>query len=464
MKHKNLSILALAMSCLVVPRGLAIGQSPTSGAVPTQKGDPAIPESAAGKQLAWFLGVLSAGSSRDEVGAHMAESFKQFIEPGRLATQLEYVGTTILGGGPAVIDRLDPEPSPNRVSGLIRSEANGVVMSFWITVEEETGLIDGLSNQVLHGAGATAPKTWEELDARLEKLPGEVYVYAAALADDGTLRPVHVRNGGARLGTGSTFKLYVLGALTEMVMEGRASWEQPLAIRDEWKSLPSGEMHLLPAGTERPLSEYALKMISISDNTATDHLVMFVGRERVEAYMSRLHGEPTLNIPFLTTRELFTMKLALDRTMAERYIAADVPTRRAMLAPDGDVGKTAPNMLAAAFWKKPVWIDSIEWFCTGEECARAMVEADRLAALPGNEPAMRALRTNPGIGMDRMVWKKPAFKGGSEVGVINLTWLLDRKDGRRFVLSFGWNDPKSPVSDQESVEFAGAAVGILGRN
>lgn len=191
---------------------------------------------------------------------------------------------------------------------------------------------------------------------------------------------------------------------------------------------------------------------------------MFVGRERVEAYMSRLHGEPTLNIPFLTTRELFTMKLALDRTMAERYIAADVPTRRAMLAPDGDVGKTAPNMLAAAFWKKPVWIDSIEWFCTGEECARAMVEADRLAALPGNEPAMRALRTNPGIGMDRMVWKKPAFKGGSEVGVINLTWLLDRKDGRRFVLSFGWNDPKSPVSDQESVEFAGAAVGILGRN
>ena len=437
----------------------AMGQE-AGAPVARENGSVTIPDTPAGKQLTWFLGVLS-GESPEGVGEHMAESFKGFIKPNVLAMQLGYVSSTTLGGGPAVIDRLDPASGAGRISGRIRSEANGAVMSFWLSVEEGTGLIDGLSNQLLHGAGANAAKTWAELDARLDELPGEVYVFAAEVGEDGALRPIHVRNGGTRLGTGSTFKLYVLGALAEKVAAGEAAWDEGLAIRDEWKSLPSGVMQLDPAGTEHPLSEYALKMISISDNTATDHLMMFVGRERVEAYMSRLHGEASRNIPMLTTREFFTMKLTEDRTLAERYSEADVATKRAMLAPEGEVGRATPNLLAAALWKKPVWIDRIEWFATGEECARAMLEVDRLSRLPGNGPAGAAIRANPGIGFDRKVWKGVAFKGGSEVGVINLTWLLDRADGRRFVLSFGWNDPKNPVSDMESVEFAGSAAVML---
>jgi hypothetical protein len=433
------------------------GQTPAAATTPI-----AVPATPAGAQLEWFLGVLS-GKEPTDIDRRMSPKFKEFITPTLLGRQLQIVSQSILGGGPAVLDTLDAASTRERVAGRIRSEANGTVMSFWITVEPETGLIDGLSSQVIPGAAADAAKTWEELDVKLAAKPGTVYLYTASVGEDGLLTPIHVRNGDARLGTGSTFKLYVLGALAEMVMEGKASWDQPLAIRDDWKSLPSGTMQDELPGAEHPLSHYALKMISISDNTATDHLIEFVGRERVEAFMARLNADPARSTPFLKTRELFALKLAEDRTLGERYIAADVPTRRAMLAPEGEVGKTAPNLMAAAFWRKPVWIDTLEWFCTGEECARVMVEVDRLSRVEGNGPVATAIRTNPGMGFDRKMWKGVAFKGGSEIGVINLTWLLERADGRRFVVSFGWNDPKSAVDDEGAVKLAGEAVGMLER-
>ena len=44
-------------------------------------------------------------------------------------------------------------------------------------------------------------------------------------------------------------------------------------------------------------------MIAISDNTATDHLIDLVGRDRVEAALTVFgHSDPAMTVPFLTTR------------------------------------------------------------------------------------------------------------------------------------------------------------------
>ena len=67
---------------------------------------------------------------------------------------------------------------------------------------------------------------------------------------------------------GSAFKLYVLGALARAVADGDATWQERLAIRDAWKSLPSGAMRDEPAGSAFTLRHYAEQMISVSDNTA----------------------------------------------------------------------------------------------------------------------------------------------------------------------------------------------------
>ena len=67
-------------------------------------------------------------------------------------------------------------------------------------------------------------------------------------------------------------------------------------------------------------------MISVSDNTATDMLINLVGRSAVEAALTATGmASPALDRPFLTTREIFILKLDQWPALAKRYIAADEP-------------------------------------------------------------------------------------------------------------------------------------------
>ena len=45
----------------------------------------------------------------------------------------------------------------------------------------------------------------------------------------------------------------------------------------------------------------------------------------------------------------------------------------------------------------------------------------------------------------RKDWSYVGYKGGSEPGVLNLTWLLRDEAGEWRVLSLSWNNPEAPV-------------------
>ena len=66
----------------------------------------------------------------------------------------------------------------------------------------------------------------------------------------------------------------------------------------------------------------------------------------------------------------------------------------------------------------------------------ADAEAFRIMAI--NPSATPAIKAN---------WHYIGFKGGSEPGVLNLTWLLTDKAGRDWVLTLGWNNPRAVVDE-----------------
>lgn len=438
---------------------------PASGGV-------AIPDSPVGRQVTWFMGALS-GDDAGDVGSHFTPEFNAQIPPKMMAQQLQGISQSLMGMGKTdpdgnalrvVLVSIDPGLTETFMSGVMRSEANGTLLAFRMVIDEGSGLIAGVNSSVIPGTGTGAAQTWQDLDERISAKPGEFSVYIGEIGADGALEEVFGHHADRRLAIGSTFKLYILGALAEMVRAGEATWEQELAIQEKWKSLPSGTMQNELAGTTHPLSHYALKMISISDNTATDHLLHFVGRERVEAYMATMNADPARSTPFLTTREMFAMKLGEDRTLADRYIEADLSTRRAMLAEGGEVANAVPSMIAAAAWKRPLWIDTLEWFASAQECAEVIAEVAAIGEEPGQAPALQAMTANPGIGFDRSVWTRIAFKGGSEPGVIALTWDLTRADGRRFVVSYVWNDREKEVPQDEMIDLAGQGIALVGRH
>ena len=237
---------------------------------------------------------------------------------------------------------------------------------------------------------------------------------------------------------GSTFKLYVLAALARAVSDGRLSWDQVVAL--DTKSFPSGQMQDWPDGSPVTLHTAATLMISISDNTATDLVMRTVGREAIEAEM-RATGHAGLGktLPFLTTREMFVIK---SGEMGAAYAAADEAERRVMLASLDLEDIDEERFLATFTSGTPVLIEDIEWFASMKD-QRALMQV--LATLP-DDTARQIMAVNPVFDEEESAgWDYVGYKGGSEAGVLNMSWLLRDEAGQWHMLAISQMDPESEV-------------------
>ena len=68
------------------------------------------------------------------------------------------------------------------------------------------------------------------------------------------------------------------------------------------------------------------------------------------------------------------------------------------------------------------------------------------------------LSQNPGIAIDKAEFPWVGFKGGSEPGVMTLSWLLQRADGRWFAVSLFYADESAPIDDERALYHAMALV------
>jgi beta-lactamase class A len=334
-------------------------------------------------------------------------------------------------------------------------------MSFPAKIGIESGAPNRI-DMLWFGSPQSMTITPGEIIGKLKALHGRTSLAVFRL-DGAAPRLTHGLEPDAPLAIGSTFKLYVLGALAQEAAKDRVPWERVVRLDERFKPLPSGVLQSWPAGTPLTVQTLACEMISTSDNTATDHLLRLLGRAAVEAVQKTMgHATPERNVPFLTTRELFQLK---EKGHAERmsaYLARDAAGRRAYL--DDSLSRMARTELAGFDLRTPVAIDRIEWFASTADLCRAMSwlrvrtegEANRRAA-----PARAILAINPGVELDRKAWTYVGYKGGSEPGVLNMTWLLGRRDGAWFAVSASWNDEGKSVDTAELATLMQSLIGLL---
>ena len=333
--------------------------------------------------------------------------------------------------------------------------ASGTPLKASIVVGSTTpNLIAGLLFQPY--SAAPVPTSWSQVDTELRALAGRAAMVATEV---GKRPPLHALQPDTPGAIGSAFKLYVLGALGSAVARGSASWNEKLALHAAWKSLPSGDLRTAPDGRRYTLRYFAQQMIAVSDNTAADHLIHRVGRPAVEAELAAMGMRtPRLDTPFLTTRELFALKLSASPALRDAYVAGSPAQRQRLLA---RVDALPVTLAAATAWAAPREVSTIEWFASPSDLAQAMVALQAAARRPGLAPIRQILARNPGMPFDKKTWRYVAFKGGSEPGVLSLTWLLTRSDGRSFVLSIVLNDPNKAIDETGAVNVAEGAVDLL---
>ena len=131
--------------------------------------------------------------------------------------------------------------------------------------------------------------------------------------------------------------------------------------------------------------------------------------------------------------------------------------RRALL--DGRVAATPIALADLADWTAPRAIDTLEWFADTNDLCAAMAALRDLGGPADRSAVLEILAVNPGMQVDAARWPYVGFKGGSEPGVLQLTWLLRRADDRWFVLSMTIDDPASAAD--HTLAAVGLAQGAL---
>lgn len=287
---------------------------------------------------------------------------------------------------------------------------------------------------------APSPMQWSLLDTNLQSLSASSNLLVAEFRGN-ACQTIHGRNQDQSLAIASTFKLYVLGELARQIQLGQASWDEQIALTDELRSMPSGDYAYAPAGKMVSLRQLAEAMIWQSDNTATDHLINRLGRENVQqAFQAYGHGDPALNAPLLLTKEMFGIKMSQSPDWMSAWQAAPEDVQLQMLAETIDPMRINPTG-GWGRWNGPTAIDGIEWFASADDLCRATAALWSMGAQKGLEP-VRDLLTGNRYGItDTTTWPRAGYKGGYEAGVVNMTFVLERNDGRVFFVSAGYNDP-----------------------
>lgn len=96
-------------------------------------------------------------------------------------------------------------------------------------------------------------------------------------------------NGETPFPMASTFKIPILATFFTQLSEGKFSLDQRITLKQDDKSMGSGILPYFEAGVQPTLLDLVTLMIIISDNTATDMVIDFVGgTDVVESYMHAL--------------------------------------------------------------------------------------------------------------------------------------------------------------------------------
>jgi beta-lactamase class A len=304
---------------------------------------------------------------------------------------------------------------------------------------------------------AFAQQVDEIASTALAELPGKTAFLFTEITENGP-KPVFELRADERFAVGSSFKLFILGELIEEVNEGRRRPDDSMLLRADRIGPPASELAAWPIGSPITLHTLALKMISISDNTATDHLLYLLGREQVEARMQAMgHGAAQLNRPLLSTREMTMLRDKAEKMPGRAYQKLNEQDRRQFL---GSKLAAVPDYEKLEF--DTTAYDLAEWYASPTDMAHALDWIYRHTT-PGHPAALMRgiLAVDPKLPQDRAIWPFVGFKGGSEDQLLAGNWLLEHRNGRWYSFHVFCNSPREKVEPQQLMKATAAIFAAI---
>lgn len=308
-------------------------------------------------------------------------------------------------------------------------------------------VLDSVAPYPVIGLQVTGANVADDSIAKIKQeftaLPGIAGFEVAELGPDKT-GVIASFNADRQLAIGSTFKLYVLAALSSKITNSDRNWDDVVLLYR--KSLPSGILQDWPDNTPMTLQALATLMISVSDNSATDILMTELGSEAIDVMVYETnHSAPDKMLPILNTIEFFDLKMPRNDDVRPLYVAATNAQQRELLT-RYQIGLFPKAIEISNLANRPMHIDTIEWFAAPSDVTGVLKVLDKI-----EDPVVKdILGINPIIPPgDALRWSYIGGKGGSEPGVISFAFLTKSKSGKTYAVSGSWNNSEAPVDNDK---------------
>ena len=107
---------------------------------------------------------------------------------------------------------------------------------------------------------------------------------------------------------------------------------------------------------------------------------------------------------------------------------------------------------------RPLRIGELEWFASANDLARTLDWLRR----NGDPQALAILGISPGGAPSlRQDFDYVGYKGGSEPGVLNLTWLVRNRAGVWHAVTGTWNNPAAALDEARFVGLMQRALQLV---
>src|SRR5690606_26521626 len=153
--------------------------------------------------------------------------------------------------------------------------------------------------------------------ASLSSAPG---LLGARVNLSGKCEAVVARNATTPRATASICKTWVRGGVAQAVADGSAGLDDAIPLVAS-EIAPGGTINNEDIGDPFSLLDLAILMLGISDNTATDLLHQWVGREIIEGYIAASgNAHPELMTPILSINEQFHLFFSFPLATSQGYV------------------------------------------------------------------------------------------------------------------------------------------------
>lgn len=284
---------------------------------------------------------------------------------------------------------------------IVRESADGVRA----TIEYAVGL--GHAVLVDLRVDQRGRVTWIRFDpvARKFKSVRDVFQHTKDLADSvsccvlslGDPKPLARLGEDRQVYVASLAKLFVHASTVERIRSKDLNWSDIVLLDDKHRSISSGDLNDWPAGAPLTISTLSTLMLSISDNTATDHLIHKVGRGYIEKSLVRSgHSDPRGMVPFLSTGEAWKLRSGRDGSLAGEYVKASEQKKRDLLRTKVadvkfvDVGEPIADEPSSIQRK-------VGWRASSADISRCLLRILELSGKNENSHALRVLGVFPSV-------------------------------------------------------------------